>query len=172
LENNIPEPELNQEKADSVNIEDLKKALAEEKVKSEANLARYQRAQADYSNLKRHSEEEKAETIKSACASLVLDILPVLGDYERALSAIPPDISGLEWVKGIQMIDKKLRDALEKRGVSAIQAEGQEFDPRFHEALGYSKGKRYMVIHQVEPGYKLNDRIIRPAKVIVGNGEE
>jgi molecular chaperone GrpE len=171
LETNNTEMDKNQEKVANGESEDLPKALAEEKAKSEANLAGWQRTQADFVNYKRHAEEDKVEITRTANASLILDILPVLDDYARAMTSVPADLAELEWVKGIKMIDRKLRDILEKRGISVIQAQGQEFDPRFHEAVTYGKGKRYMVIQQVEAGYKLQDKVIRPAKVIVGNGE-
>jgi molecular chaperone GrpE len=81
------------------NIEELQKARAEEKSKSEANLAGWQRAQADFANYKRHAEQEKADTCKFANANLLCTILPVLDDFERALAAIPPEESSNKWVE-------------------------------------------------------------------------
>ena len=154
------------------NIEELQKALSEEKSKSEANLAGWQRAQADFANYKRYAEQEKADTCKFANANLLCTILPVLDDFERALGAIPPGESENKWVEGMRLIDRKFRDILEKQGVSCIQSLGEEFNPHHMEALSSGKGKKDVVVLELEKGYKLHDKVIRPAKVIVGSGEE
>jgi molecular chaperone GrpE len=154
------------------NTEELEKALAEEKVKAEANLAGWQRAQADFINYKRYAEQEKAETCKYANANLLLNILPAIDDFRRALAAIPSEESDNKWLEGLKLIDRKFQDALEKQGVTCIKALGEEFDPCFMEALASVKGKKDCVVQELEAGYKLNERVIRPAKVIVGKGEE
>jgi len=154
------------------NIEDLKKALAEEKAKSEEYLAKWQRSQADFINFKRYTEQEKAETCKYANANLLLNLLPVIDDFRRALAAIPPEDSQNKWVEGFKLIDKKLQDTLEKQGVTCIKALGEEFDPRCMEAMASGKGKKDIVVLEMQPGYKLNEKVICPAKVIVGSGEE
>src|SRR5512141_2869542 len=99
------------------NIEELQKALAEEKAKSEANLAGWQRAQADFSNFKRRTEQEKVEFSKFASADLLVNILPVIDDFERALAAIPPAEANAQWLEGLKLIDRKFRDVLEKQGL-------------------------------------------------------
>jgi molecular chaperone GrpE len=153
------------------NIEDLKKALTEATTKAEANLIGWQRAQADFSNYKRYAEQDKAETCKFANAGLLSSILPILDDFDRALATIPPEEKA-NWVEGLKLIDRKLRDTLTKQGVTPIQALGMEFDPRTMEAITVAKGQRDMVVQELERGYKLQDKVIRPAKVIVGNGEK
>jgi molecular chaperone GrpE len=153
-------------------VEGLRKALAEEKAKAEANLARWQRAQADFINFKRCSEQEKMDLGRWANTNLLLGILPVIDDFERALGTIPEEAANQNWAEGIKLIERKLRSALEKQGLSAITALGEQFDPQFHEAVMCSKGKENIVIQELQKGYKLNDRTIRPSKVVVGNGEE
>jgi molecular chaperone GrpE len=155
----------------SDNIEELKKALAEEKAKCEANLAKLLRAQADFVNFKRFAEQDKTEICKYANVNLLINILPVLDDFERALAAIPTEEDEQIWVQGLKMIDRKFRDILEKQGVTRIMALGMEFDPRFMDAITTAQGKRDIVIQEVESGYKLQDKVIRPAKVVVGCGE-
>jgi molecular chaperone GrpE len=162
----------NLNKVESEDVAALKKALEEERAKCEANLAGWQRAQADFINYKRFVEQEKAEIYKQANASLILSLLPVLDDFERALSAIPSEIEKQNWIEGLKLIDRKFRDILEKQGVKTIEAIGEEFDPRFMEAMASAKGKKDVVVQVLEKGYMLNDKVIRPAKVIVGNGEE
>ena len=154
-------------------VEALKQALAEEKAKAEANLASWQRTQADFINYKRRSEQEREEIGKFASANLTLSLLPVLDDLERALAAIPPELTEVPWVvDGIRMIERKLRATLESQGLSQIDVVGQPYDPNLHEAATYGKGKEGLVVAEVRKGYRFQDRIIRPAMVIVGNGEE
>ena len=73
---------------------------------------------------------------------------------------------------GIKLIERKLRATLEAQGLSEIKALGEPFDPHFHEAVMQDKGKEGAVVEEVQKGYKFNDRVIRPTKVVVGNGEE
>jgi molecular chaperone GrpE len=171
----VGQPESEKENApetrEEPNSEDLKKALAEEKAKSESHLIGWQRAQADFVNYKRFAEQEKAETSKFANANLILNLLPVIDDFERALAAIPPEGDAKKWVEGLKLIDSKFRDTLDKQGVTSIMALGMEFDPRFMDAVARGKGKRDMVVQELERGYMLLDKVIRPAKVIVGSGE-
>jgi molecular chaperone GrpE len=167
-----PEEEQTDEVAELEDIESLKQALAEEKAKAETNLAGWQRAQADYINYKRRSEQEKEEVSQFANAILVLNLLPILDDWERALAAIPDDQADLSWVEGIRLIERKLRGVLEAQGLSPIEAVGQPFDPNLHEATMQGKGKEGIVIEELQKGYKFRERVIRPSKVVVGNGEE
>jgi len=164
--------EIEQEEAEVEDIETLKQALAEEKEKAEGYLANWQRAQADFINYKRRSEQEKEEISKFANAVLMRSLLPILDDLERAFIAIPPHLAGLTWVEGISLIERKLQASLEAQGLSLIKARGEPFDPKLHEAAMYAKGKEGMVIEELQKGYKLQDRVIRPAMVVVGNGEE
>jgi len=152
-------------------IESLKKALEEEKAKAERYLANWQRAQADYANFKRYCQQEKEETQRLANASLILSILPALDDIERAFAVIPAEPAEQPWAKGVRMVFDKLMSALQAQGLTLIEAEGEQFDPRLHEGIAQGQGKEGIIIKEVEKGYRLNDRVIRPAKVIVGSGE-
>jgi len=153
-------------------IETLKQALAEENTKAKTNLAGWQRAQADFENYKRRSQQEKEEISRFANWLLVLNLLPILDDLERALASIPPNLAKLSWVDGIRLIERNLRASLEMQGLSYIKAVGEPFDPKFHEAVRQDKGKEGIVIEEVQKGYRLHDRVIRPSRVVVGNGEE
>lgn len=168
-----PEEEQTDEVAEvSEDIETLKQALAEEKAKAETNLAGWQRAQADYVNYKRRAEQDKEEVSQFANAILVLNLLPILDDWERALASIPDDQTDLSWVEGIRLIERKLRGVLETQGLSPIEAVGQPFDPNRHEAAMQGKGEEGIVVEELQKGYKFRERVIRPSKVVVGNGEE
>ena len=151
--------------------EDLEQALAESKEKTEEYLANWQRAQADFINYKRRSEQEREELGKFANAQLMRSLLPVLDDLERAFDSITPQVAELNWVEGIKLIERKLRTVLEAQGLSEIKALGEPFDPNFHEAAGHAKGKEGIVTRELQKGYMLHDRVIRPAMVLVGNGE-
>jgi molecular chaperone GrpE len=152
--------------------EELKKALDEEKSKCELNLERWQRAQADFVNYKRYAEKEKLDNCKFANTNLLLNILPVVDDFERALAAIPHSETKHKWAEGLKLIYNKFQDVLKKQGVEPVNALGEEFDPRFMDAITCGKGKKDIVLMELEKGYKLYDKVIRPAKVVVGNGEE
>ncbi|MFC1903040.1 nucleotide exchange factor GrpE [Chloroflexota bacterium] len=165
---NQAEPEV----AEVEDVEALKKALAEEKERGEGYLANWQRAQADFINYKRRSEQEKEEISRFANATLMFGLLSILDDLERAFASVPPKLAKLSWVDGISLIERKLRGSLEAHGLSQIKALGEPFDPNLHEAAMHGKGKEGIVIEELQKGYKLRDRVIRPAMVVVGNGEE
>jgi len=164
--------EVEPEVSEIEDIASLKQSLAEAKAKAEANLASWQRTQADFINYKRRTEQEKEEINQFAKATLILNLLPALDDLERAFAAIPPRLTKLSWVDGIRLIWSKLQTTLEAQGLSEIKATGEPFDPHFHEAVRQDKGKEGIVIEEVQKGYKFYDKIIRPTKVVVGNGEE
>jgi len=166
-DNNV-EPEVTEVE----DIAALKQSLAEAEAKAEANLANWQRAQADFINYKRRTEQEKEEINQFAKATLILNLLPALDDLERAFAAIPPRLTKASWIDGIRLIWRKLQTTLEAQGLSEIKAVGEPFDPHLHEAVRQDKGKEGVVVEEVQKGYKFYNRVIRPSKVVVGNGEE
>jgi len=145
----------------------LDKAQAE----AQRYLANWQRAEADFSNYKRRMEQERDEARRMSNAALIINILPVLDDLERALASLDISLAGLTWFDGIRLIYRKLLLVLEASGVRQIEAEGEPFDPRFHEAVMHGPGPEGKVVAEVQRGYKLHDRVLRPAMVVVGKGE-
>lgn len=151
-------------------------ALDERLAQAEAQAAEYKdqwlRAAADFKNYKRRAETERAELIRSASAGLILKLLPVIDDLERALENVPPEVVETQWWAGMKLIDQKLRTVLESEGVTPIEALGQEFDPNVHEAVLYeeAEGQENKVIAELQKGYKLRDRVLRPTMVKVGKG--
>src|SRR5579884_190764 len=137
---------------------------------AEEYLALAQRIQADFQNYRRRTEQERAEALERGRAEVVLQILPVLDDFERALAALPPERHEEEWVQGLRLIERKLRAVLESLGVERIAAEGRPFDPWEHEAVaheareGVEPGTVAAVTRQ---GYRLGNRVLRPAQVVV-----
>jgi molecular chaperone GrpE len=138
--------------------------------RAESYMANWQRAAADYQNYKRRVEAEREEVARFASASLIINLLPVLDDLERALQNVDAHIAGLTWVDGIRLIHRKFRALLEMSGVTEIEADGQPFDPSQHEAVMHGEGEEGKVIGVVQKGYKLGGRVLRPAMVAVGQG--
>lgn len=152
--------------------ESLEQALAAERQKAEQYLASWQRTQADFMNYKRRSQQESKENRQFANSALILSILPVLDDLERALDSIPDDADKPDWIDGIRFIERKLRTSLETQGLSPIETKGEAFDPNLHEAIRQANGQEGIVLEEVQKGYRLHDKILRPAVVVVGNGKE
>ena len=130
------------------------------------------RAAADYKNFKRRTDMERQDLIRGASAGLLLKLLPVVDDLERALVSATPDVAATPWYAGFKLIPQKLQTVLESEGVTPIEAIGQEFDPNLHEAVIYeaAAGQDGKVIGELQKGYKLRDRVLRPTMVKVGQG--
>ena len=134
-----------------------------------------QRSQADLVNYKRRAAEELLEVRRSAKAELLLKVLSVADDLERALSLVPDDAVASGWLDGLRLVQRNLANVLDSEGITKIEAEGQPFEPWEHEAVLYEEtpdGPQGMVIRVIREGYKLRDRVLRPAQVAVSRGPE
>ena len=151
-------------------IEGLRARLAEEKQRAGKHYESWQRSAADYQNYKRRMEEERREVARLASVSLIINLLPLIDDIERALRSVDPKIAGLTWIDGIWLIYRKFEAVLQNAGVTEIEAEGQSFDPNVHEAISEAPGEEGKVISVVQKGYKAGDRVVRPAMVVIGKG--
>jgi len=134
-------------------LQQLKKRVAE----LEEN---WKRAVADFRNLERRTNQERKVVAQLANALLIAKLLPVLDSLEEAAAAIKDS--------GVRLILKQLREVLESEGVEEIEAADRPFDPRYHEAVATVEGEKGRVVEVVAKGYRIGDRIIRPAKVKVG----
>ena len=152
-------------------IAGLRAALDEEKGKAQQYLANWQRAQADFINYKRRHEAEREDAYKASSGLFILSLLPVMDDLERALTAVPPNLVGLTWVDGVRLIYRKLQVVLESQGVELIPAQGKDFDPRVHQAVLQAEGEEGKVLAELQRGYVLHGRVLRPAMVVVGQGQ-
>ncbi|MDD5020104.1 MAG: nucleotide exchange factor GrpE [Candidatus Omnitrophica bacterium] len=145
--------------------------LKEEAAKAKENWDRLLRQQADFENFRKRLERDKQEFQKYAHEDLIVDFLGVLDDLERSVEAAEKGQENSEaFLKGIEMILAHLYELLKKRGVAAIADKGKKFDPNQHEALVQTETPEYEdgeVIEEMQKGYKLNDRVIRTAKVRV-----
>jgi len=150
----------------------LEKELAEARKKADEYMASWQRSQADFTNYRRRTEQEKLDLGKYANFKLFCDVLPILDDLELALKHIPEEYAKLDWVKGVRLVEKKFKNILEKQGVKPVCALGMSFDPSLHEAIKQEKGPEGAVIAELQTGYTYGDKLLRPSRVIVGSGEE
>ena len=148
----------------------LEEQLARAREDAQKYLGNWQRAEADFQNYKKRVEQERDENRRFASAALIMNTLPIMDDLERALMSVDAHLAGLTWLDGIRLIYRKLQLILENAGVSAIEVEGQQFDPRYHEAVMHADGPEGKVLAEVQRGYKLHDRVLRPAMVVVGRG--
>jgi molecular chaperone GrpE len=151
-------------------LEALRSELEEANRKGQEYLQLLQRVQADFINYRRRMEQERTEQAKYAKSDVLLKLLPALDDFDRALAAVPPDAAGSDWVQGIQIIRRKLQTLLDSEGVQRLETVGKPFDPWQHEAVMYEEApgaEEGSVVEEFRPGYKLHDRIIRPAQVKV-----
>lgn len=133
-------------------------------------LAGWQRAKADYVNFRKRTEENRLELMKFCNTDLILQILPVIDNFDYALNNAPDNLKTEKWVAGIIAIQDQLLGVLKENGVTEIETEGKKFDPNFHEAIEHVKNKQFkpgMIVEEVTRGFKLNDKVIRAAKVKV-----
>jgi molecular chaperone GrpE len=152
-------------------IEALERELTEVRARTEEHLYNWQRSAADFSNFRRRTDEERAAAGQFSNALLIGKLLAVLDDFDRALESVPADAHD-SWIEGVQLVERKLRGVLESEGVTAIPAVGEPFDPNLHEAVAHEETADHPdnhVIGEVQRGYRLHDRVLRPSLVRVAN---
>lgn len=129
----------------------------------------WQRERADFLNYKRRIERDQAQMEENAAARIIKKYLAVLDDIERALKTRPTEGAGAAWAEGVELIARKLQTILDNEGVKPVAADGQ-FDPNLHEAVTFEdhpERKSGEIIEVLQQGYKIGDRVIRPAQVRV-----
>jgi molecular chaperone GrpE len=156
----------------SEDIETLQKAIAEEKGKAEKYLVNWQRSQADLENYIKRADQEKSETVECANRTLILDLLSILDDFERAFASLPVELHEQNWTEGIKLIYNRVKAVLETQGLAEIKAKGECFDPYWHEAAGQLEGEEGIVVEEIRKGYKFRDRLLRPSMVMIGAGNK
>ena len=131
-----------------------------------------QRLAADFANYRKRTDAERLEFAKYAKADLIRKLLDVLDGYDRALETMPEEVKGQPWVEGMWLVERKLRAMLEAEGLQTLEATGKAFDPYQHEAVAHmeSDAPEGTVISEYQKGYRLHDRVIRPAIVTVSKG--
>ncbi|WP_345951737.1 nucleotide exchange factor GrpE [Mucilaginibacter sp. PAMB04274] len=176
-ENTTPEEQAENPLADELNVnaEEVKTELsAEAKLKEDLAQAndKYLRLYAEFDNFKRRTTKERVELLQTAGKEVIVSMLPVLDDFERAIKAMEnaQDVNAVK--EGVLLVQSKLKNILTQKGLKEMEATGTTFDADIHEAITNIpaptddlKGK---VVDQLEKGYYLNDKVVRFAKVVVG----
>ncbi|HEO8418583.1 TPA: nucleotide exchange factor GrpE [Yersinia enterocolitica] len=160
----------NEENADEEELKAANEKIAALEAKLEEESNRYLRLQADFDNSRRRSklDMEAAQTYRAQ--SLVMDLLPSIDNLERALKIEAADEQTQSLYTGVEMVYRGIIEALKKEGVEAIEAVGTEFDPHLHQAVMQEEvegTESNIVVEEFQKGYKLKDRVIRPAMVKV-----
>ncbi len=153
-------------------IEQLERELEEAHRSDAEHRNNWHRSAADFANYKRRTDEERATLTQFSNAILIGKLLGVLDDFDRALESVPAEDANDPWVEGVQLTERKLRNVLESEGVTPIEAVGQPFDPNLHEAVVHEDTADHpdnAVIDELQRGYRLHDRVIRPSLVRVAN---
>lgn len=158
---------------DEYSREELIEALSKAQKSKQENFELYLRAQAEMENMKKRHQKEKKEWQRFANEKLIKEILPVLDNLENALCHTTDGQCITSLQEGVELTLKGLRGALEQAGVQEIRAQGEDFDPCFHEAITIQEDpdlEAGKVLKELQKGYVLNDRLIRPALVVVNKG--
>jgi molecular chaperone GrpE len=172
LEQNAPETENNPPVDEQVDgelnsIPDLVQKITAERDQYHEQMLR---TMADFQNFRKRSQQEQQIRQQYATESVVLSLLPVMDNFERTVSSAEQGAQLESLVTGVKAVEKQLRYIIEQQGVTRIQAVGQLFDANLHEALSTVTTDEHAadtVVDEIEPGYKMGDKVIRPAKVRV-----
>lgn len=172
------EPTEKKHKTEEKPLEKMTKAELLEKIKglqeeSKKNYDLYLRSQAEMENIKKRNAKEKEEWIKYANETLIKEILPVMDNLENAISHTQNENSLQSLKEGVELTLKGLKDSLVQSGLAEVKAEGEPFDPSFHHAVSELEDKSVkagIIIQELQKGYLLNQRLIRPAMVVVSKG--
>jgi len=146
--------------------------LARLKAEAEESQTRLLRAQADFDNFRRRTQKEKEELGKYASMKLVTELIPVIDNFERAMATVPEGPETESFAKGIQMIFRQLETVLGNEGLTAMETVGQPFNPEFHQAIMQVESDEHeegIVVEEVQKGYMLKDKVLRPAMVKVSS---
>jgi molecular chaperone GrpE len=152
-------------------LDALQKQLDEANAKATENLAGWQRERAEFSNYKKRQDQQMADLRAFSTVNLIKRLLPIQDDFERAQKTLPEGMSHMTWIEGVMLIQRKLQMVLESEGVKTIEVKpDDEFDPNLHEAISHDDAdgiESGHVIEMLQTGYKIGERVIRPALVRV-----
>jgi molecular chaperone GrpE len=157
----------------STQLDEVRRALETAQQEAADNKAGWQRAVADFANYRRRTEQERDATLGLANEALLAKLLLIVDDFDRAIANMPAELQGVGWVEGIVAIDRKLRQLLDSEGLTPIDAVGQPFDPHQHDAIIQEERPDVAegtVTAEIQRGYRLRERVLRPAMVAVAKG--
>jgi molecular chaperone GrpE len=162
-------------KPEEMTKQELLKKLSETQEEAQNNYDLYMRTYAEMENIKKRGIKEREELGKYANESLIKEILPVIDNLEKAISHARDDENSSALVEGLELIRDALMKTLEKAGLKEVEAFGKSFDPNFHEAVSKQKDDTVAPGHvmiELQKGYVLNGRLIRPSKVVISSGKD
>jgi molecular chaperone GrpE len=151
----------------------LLQELEESKEKQAEYLDGWQRARAELANARKRFQREQQQAYTNARADVLVRLLPIMDDLERAFGSVPQDLSDVNWIEGIKLVLRKFEQLLKQEGVALIEAADQEFDPYYHQAVTHEPSETVPsghVIEEIQKGYKVDDRVLRPSIVRVSSG--
>jgi len=154
----------------TADLEQLRAELETAQQEAAESKAQWQRSAADFANYRRRTEQEREAMTSFANEVLLAKLLAIVDDFDRAIANMPAELQDVSWVGGIVAIDRKLRQLLDSEGLTPIESLGKQFDPHEHEAIaqedrpGVPEGT---VIAELQKGYRIRDRVLRPAMVAV-----
>ena len=160
------------DKSDALNAKALAKERDELKEEVEKLKELAARSQADLQNAKDRLDREAQDMKRFARADMLMGLLPTIDNFQRAFQHLPEELAPHEWVQGISAVEQDLMKKLTDAGLVQIESLGQTVDPERHEILQSGPGEEGVVIEVFEEGYELNGKVLRPAKVLVGDGSE
>lgn len=166
----ILDHEIDQEYDAEESISELEEKLAQAEAQAAEYLDGWQRARAEYANARKRLERERSEAYARASVDYAGKMLPILDDFKRALANVPENIEQNDWYEGIMLVSRKMDSILSDLNVERIEAVGEPFDPNLHEALSLTEAEGFesgTVVEEVQSGYRIGDRVIRPVLVNV-----
>jgi molecular chaperone GrpE len=174
----LAEEELPAEAGDD-SMDEALAGLRQELENAQARQAEYldgwQRARAELANARKRFQREQEQAYGSARADVLVRLLPILDDYQRALENVPEEAAAAPWIEGIRLIERKFQQLLEQEGVTAIEDAGDEFDPFLHQAVTHEPSDNVPaghIISALRTGYRLGDQVLRPSMVRVSSGPD
>ncbi len=162
-------PEVELELPEGTN---LIQAIIEAQLEAQSNKDGWQRARAEFANYKKRTERERAEIYQRAAHDTLASLLPIIDDFERAMSSVPEAIGEDQWFGGVEMIQRKFLNLLENNAVQEIDPTGELFDPNWHQAIGAEESDQVEsghVIETLQKGYRAGDKALRLALVKVAS---
>jgi molecular chaperone GrpE len=148
----------------------LEERLAAAEARAAEYLDGWQRERAEFANARKRLEKNRMEARQFATIDVISRLLPVLDDFQRALETVPEAVANDDWFNGIVLVHRKLLGLLDSERIERIAAVGEPFDPNVHEAVMQEPAEDHesgVVIRELQTGYRLGDRVIRPAMVVV-----
>jgi molecular chaperone GrpE len=169
----VAEPEIIvEEDTEDTSIDELKTKLTAAEQKAEEHYQKYLRAQADFDNFRRRTQKEKENQANYASLSVIEQLLPALDNFERALTASKGTQDAESLSKGVEMVFRQMEQVLSSEGLEVIPTVGEAFDPTVHQAVMQEESDEFesgTVIAELQKGYKLKDKVVRPAMVKVSS---